>query len=111
MSLPAGPLYAFALPDELLQSLVLRTIHQAVPIEEATHDEPVSQEATTSLGCSACSVLAFASVADQRRHFRSDWHRYNAKLRTAGKSGIPEDQFDGLIDSQSLSCCSMTGLR
>ena len=41
--------------------------------------------------------MAFASVADQRDHVRSDWHRYNVKQKIKGSNAVNEAEFERLI--------------
>jgi hypothetical protein len=105
----AGSLYAFSLPRELLDSLQLRAIHTDTPVDD--NNQPTSSRNTlkvndaspssTSLGCAACGVSSFQTVADQRDHFRSDWHRYNVKLRLGGGSDakpVGEEEFAAMLD-------------
>ena len=33
-----------------------------------------------------------------REHFRTDWHRYNLKLKMKGRAVVDEEFFDGLDD-------------
>lgn len=39
----------------------------------------------------------FASAPEQRAHFRSDWHRHNARRRAAGRPALGEDEFERLV--------------
>jgi hypothetical protein len=80
--------YIFTLPDELIASLRLRTSGKAQEAEVPA--EP--GEATTSLGCSTCQIKSLGTVAEQRTHFKTDWHKYNVKHR----SYVSEEQFDQL---------------
>lgn len=82
--------FLFTLPDEVIASLSLRSFH-AKPESDVVTEE---QEATTSLGCSTCQIIALDSVTAQRAHFKSDWHKYNLKHKLA----VTEDQFDQLAD-------------
>jgi hypothetical protein len=85
--------YLFTLPDEVIASLQLRTLHR----QDEKPDVDVEQEATTSLGCSACQIKSLGSVTLQRAHFKSDWHKYNLKH----KAFVTEDQFDSLAEGWS----------
>lgn len=58
-------------------------------------DLPVQGEGTTSLYCSHCEEL-FENTAQQRKHYKQDWHRYNLKLRLACRPAITEEKFDQL---------------
>ena len=40
---------------------------------------------------------SFASAPEQRAHFRSDWHRHNARRRAAGRPALGEDDFERLV--------------
>ena len=42
----------------------------------------------------------FATTAEQRLHFKTDWHRLNVKRRTAGHSPLSEDQFEAMLEGQ-----------
>ena len=49
----------------------------------------------------------FASAAEQRGHFRSDWHRHNARRRAAGRPPLAEDEFErAAADGGELSSIS-----
>eukprot|EP00850_Spirogloea_muscicola_P002755 SM000010S04393 [mRNA] locus=s10:1232438:1238836:- [translate_table: standard] len=48
------------------------------------------------LTCHACGA-AFAAAAEQRAHFRTDWHRLNVKRRLAQKRPLSEDEFEELV--------------
>lgn len=58
-----------------------------------------------SLTCLSCDQ-AFATVDTFREHFRSDWHRYNAKRRLRGHQGVTEAQFEDLSDLGSVESLS-----
>lgn len=94
-----GPLYAYTLPSGLLEHLQQRDGASAATASETKDPEPSQpndQEVSTSLGCSLCKVPSFQSVANQRQHFKSDWHKYNLHLSTGKRSAAPltEEQFD-----------------
>ncbi|KAI8473580.1 MAG: hypothetical protein J3K34DRAFT_499380 [Monoraphidium minutum] len=54
--------------------------------------------------CIACGIgvsgPGFASAAEQRRHFKTDWHRYNVKRRLSKKPPVTEDQFGTLLEEE-----------
>ena len=62
--------------------------------------DPTTTSASTTLGrsCNVCQGASFANVDDQRNHFRSDWHRYNVKLRLNGKEVVAETHFAQLVE-------------
>uniref|UniRef100_A0A8D9DWV6 Ankyrin repeat and zinc finger domain-containing protein 1 n=1 Tax=Cacopsylla melanoneura TaxID=428564 RepID=A0A8D9DWV6_9HEMI len=57
-------------------------------------------ETGNSLYCSHCEEL-FENTAQQRKHYKQDWHRYNLKLRLASRPAITEEKFDQLADDVS----------
>lgn len=50
--------------------------------------------------CSACGILDFTSLEDQRSHFKSDFHRLNIKRRLIGKGPATEEEFEVLAQGQ-----------
>jgi len=94
-------LYIFSLPDLFLSNLQLRkhTSDLLLPTTSGTGEtlerDQTNEEQLTSLGCSTCRISTFGSVAFQRAHFKSDWHRYNLKKPS---KPINEDQFDKLLE-------------
>nr|XP_043619092.1 ankyrin repeat and zinc finger domain-containing protein 1-like isoform X2 [Erigeron canadensis] len=78
----------------------------AVFTDENGHEEKEKEEsgvvAGERLSCNTCGVLTFDSLADQRSHFKSDFHRFNVKLTVAGKATVDEEDFDVRI-SDSLA--------
>jgi hypothetical protein len=116
-SVLAGSLYAFTLPRELLHSLQLRASDTAGTStekgERPSSSYNIGGDVLSSLGCAACGVSSFPAVTDQREHFRSDWHRYNVKLRLGGEVKlVGEEEFAAMIDCkktafQSFLLCSL----
>jgi len=51
---------------------------------------------TRGLTCTTCGVGSFASVTEQRHHFRSDWHRLNTRRALKGQPPLSEQAFDEL---------------
>lgn len=99
-----------SLPPELLDTLTPRNLANHASQRDPT-PEPVA--ATSSSGPRACSIclgITFIYLEEQRTHFRSDWHRYNVKMRLNGGNPIAETTFaqlvDGLEDSISGSASS-----
>ncbi|KAI0044760.1 hypothetical protein FA95DRAFT_1561878 [Auriscalpium vulgare] len=105
------PSNVFSLSPDLVATLTPRSlISQRLTSSDAS-EPPVAQ--ITSSGARACNIclgVAFLDVDEQRAHFRSDWHRYNVKLRLKGGKPIAEPDFvklvDGLEDSLSGSASS-----
>ena len=105
--------HAFALPTELLQKLTLRSrLSQqpatAEPSNTEQQDLSSQQTATThgSRACKVCLGATFLDVEEQRVHFRSDWHRYNVKIRLRGGKPTSEVDFAKLVDSTSIGTAS-----
>ncbi|KAG1791673.1 uncharacterized protein HD556DRAFT_1383947 [Suillus plorans] len=103
--------HVFSLPPELLETLIPRNlISQPPPPEVSTliHTAPLVSD--NARACNICLGATFADVTEQRSHFRSDWHRYNVKIRLRGGSPVTELAFaqlvDGLEDSLSGSASS-----
>lgn len=55
--------------------------------------------------CQACGIgfglPGFASPAEQRSHFKTDWHRYNVRRRVAKQPAVTEAQFEQLLENGS----------
>lgn len=60
-----------------------------------------------SLSCSFCNAM-FEDQAQQRLHYKLDWHRYNLKQRLSGLKTISEDGFTLLADKDDVSSISGT---
>lgn len=58
-----------------------------------------------SLSCSFCNTI-FEDKAQQRLHYKLDWHRYNLKQRLNGLKPIGEDKFSLLADEGDVSSLS-----
>lgn len=61
-------------------------------------DSSSSARGSTSTTCLACGISSFSSVGEQREHFKTDWHRYNVKLRVLNRSNISEDEFNAMVE-------------
>lgn len=63
--------------------------------------------------CIACGIgihlPGFDSAADQREHFKTDWHRYNLKRRLRHQPPATEEQFESLIENQDDGVSSISG--
>jgi hypothetical protein len=106
------PLYVYTLPQELLNILSVRSVQAVVSEPESKDAEKTTTKATFStldvsqpgsLSCQTCLNIAFPTLDEQRAHFRSDWHRYNAKLVLLGKGGmVTEEEFEEINDGEFL---------
>ncbi|KAJ8489201.1 hypothetical protein ONZ51_g3086 [Trametes cubensis] len=108
--------HVFSLPKGLLDTLVPRNVlnqtaaPETIPPPRSESPPPTAQPAVGSRACNICLGATFVDVEDQRAHFRSDWHRYNVKVRLNGGEPVSEARFsqlvDGLEDSISGSASS-----
>ncbi|KAL1943104.1 hypothetical protein VTO73DRAFT_4775 [Trametes versicolor] len=108
--------HLFSLPQEILDTLVPRNIanQTTAPPPPRTDSATLAPQPTAgSRACNICLGATFVDVDDQRAHFRSDWHRYNVKIRLGGGEPVSEARFaqlvDGLEDSISGSASSSEG--
>jgi hypothetical protein len=67
-----------------------------------------SESGATCLSCGiGISLPGFDTAAEQRAHFKTDWHRYNVRRRVQGAPPVGEEAFDALIaDHESQVCVS-----
>ncbi|GJJ11217.1 hypothetical protein Clacol_005449 [Clathrus columnatus] len=90
------------LPKGLFDTLTPRTlVTKSSPRNPSSPPLPktlVPSNPAGSKSCNVCMGSAFADVDDQRAHFKSDWHRYNVKLRLRGENAVTEPQFSSLIE-------------
>ena len=94
-------MYLFDLPRDLLDALVLRTIELEAHVSRPqTPPIRIPEQEPRGLLCSICAGAAFADLAHQRAHYRSDWHRYNVKAKLAGKKVISENEFSNLVEGE-----------
>jgi hypothetical protein len=97
-------LSVYQLPVELLSALTVRSIQQtsedtaqSEPTETAPASAPVNPNA---LSCQTCLNATFNSVEEQRAHFKSDWHKHNARAKLRGRA-VTADEWEGMMDSES----------
>jgi hypothetical protein len=74
----------------------------ASPPAPASAPAPPPAWSEAGATCIACGIgvagPGFASAAEQRGHFKTDWHRYNVRRRVAKKPPISEEQFDRIVE-------------
>jgi hypothetical protein len=61
---------------------------------------PVEDDGKT-MSCNTCPDSRFGSAAMHRAHFKSDWHRYNLKLKQLEGDVVDENEFK-FVDSEAL---------
>jgi ribosome maturation protein SDO1 len=54
---------------------------------------PESSDETPRWTCNTCLNSTFASQAEHRAHFRSDWHRFNLKLKLQNAPPVDYNEF------------------
>ncbi|KAI1110696.1 hypothetical protein F5Y14DRAFT_428049 [Nemania sp. NC0429] len=104
------PLYVYDLPYEVLSTLTLKADADAdtePPSTPLSQVSPTGAPAENLVGSQACSLcgLSFATVEDQRRHQKSDWHHYNLKQKLRASKPVSEAEFEKLVGDldESLS--------
>lgn len=103
--------HLFSLPQEILDTLVPRNIANqttAPPPPRTDSAAPAPQPTAGSRACNICLGATFVDVDDQRAHFRSDWHRYNVKIRLGGGEPVSEARFAQLVDGASGNASEIT---
>ncbi|WWC96949.1 hypothetical protein V866_003825 [Kwoniella sp. B9012] len=106
----------YSIPPELLANLSVRSI-QAQPPAEAEEIKPKSTAPKTvlanlpgaaGLSCQTCPNANFDTVEEQRAHFKSDWHRYNAKAKLTGRT-VSAEEWEGMVEGISSISGSDSG--
>ncbi|GAA5836531.1 hypothetical protein JCM9279_000417 [Rhodotorula babjevae] len=115
--LPQQALYAFQLPADLLlalqpRQLVIPDSHPLHPLnrlqDTPTEPDPAPPLATTrtpgnNYTC-ALTGASFPTLDGLKHHYRTDWYRYNVKLRLEGKkTPVSEDDFNRLVENLTAS--------
>lgn len=116
----APALYAFSLPPTVLANLRPRQLHipeshplysnsnNALVLAEQQKQDSLSFQAPAALaigGAFTCTLTgaSFPDLASLRDHYKTDWYKYNVKLRLQGKpTGVTEDEFNALVDGEWL---------
>lgn len=107
------PLYAYSIPNDLLEILKLRSVDaQDEDIDAATEKVEIEgdkQPAVTTdtqqrkkYFCSTTQA-SFDTIEELRMHFHSDWYRYCVKLKADGRDPVSEDEFEEMLDGLSDS--------
>lgn len=102
-AVPFRGLSAYQIPDQILGNLAVRSI-QANEQDPATQRHaakappPAPSAAGGGLSCQTCPGVTFGSVEEQRGHFKTDWHRYNAKAKLQGGDAVAAAQWDDMVE-------------
>lgn len=97
----------YSLPKHLLDTLSPRTLisHPSnallPPKPQFEKPQEIHSHANGARSCTICPAATFLDVEEQRAHFRSDWHRYNVKLRLSSPTAVAvnEEEFSKLVDA------------
>ncbi|KAH9176052.1 hypothetical protein EDB89DRAFT_2092409 [Lactarius sanguifluus] len=100
----SSSIHAFSLPPELpskqlLSGAIRRRRTRAYRTKRTFHPSLRQHHCSGARACNVCLGVTFLDVEEQRTHFRSDWHRYNVKIRLRGGNSISEVDFAKLVDS------------
>lgn len=68
---------------------------------------PTPEPEILSGECSACHI----SVHQDRAHYKSDLHRLNLKRQVRGQAPLTEDEFDRMVEEQSIESLSGSELE
>jgi hypothetical protein len=90
--------HVYSLPPELLDTLAPRGLVNHTIQRDPTPEFVTGTTTSGQRTCNICLGATFLDLEDQRRHFRSDWHRYNVKTRLNGGNSVPEAVFAQLVD-------------
>jgi hypothetical protein len=108
MAVSLRSLSVYSIPPDLLAALQVRSIQaRDTETEPSTTAEPERDGAepaaavasSSGLGCQTCPGASFEHPDEQRAHFKSDWHRYNAKARGQAKA-VTADEWDGMVEGE-----------
>lgn len=113
--LPASSLYLFQLPADVLAQLQPRQL--VIPPDHPLHpahrtraaptgasvgdDDDANSQPTTTAGAYTCALTgaSFDSLEGLKQHYRTDWYRYNVRLRLQGKpTPVSEQAFNQLVE-------------
>lgn len=105
-----APIYVFSIPTELInhfQPRQLRLPEYQSLVLKSTSPPPVTQlDAVVGQGLGGaftCTLTgaSFPDLASLKEHYKTDWYKYNVKLRSQGKpTGVTEEQFDVLVEGE-----------
>ena len=103
-SILSRAIFVYSLPSAVLTNLSVRSIQDA-PDEPTSDIKGVPSASLTpiaagTLRCQTCPGAGFETVEEQRTHFKSDWHRYNAKAKLTGRT-VSAEEWDGMVEGKS----------
>jgi hypothetical protein len=74
-------------------------LHVASDVEESDGDDALKNPAAAT-SCSLCGVQ-YGHNLDQKSHIKSDFHRYNLKLKIRHQKPLTEAEFEKLMESMA----------
>lgn len=89
--------HVYSLPKPIIDTLTPRNLISQTP-PQSTSPTPTVGPKQGARACNICLGATFSDVDEQRNHFRSDWHRYNVKIRLNGGHAVAEPDFGHLVD-------------
>ncbi|CAK9108130.1 Ankyrin repeat and zinc finger domain-containing protein 1 [Durusdinium trenchii] len=93
-----------AVPAAVEQEQQARRAHGA-DREENEHESELGRAS-----CALCGQERFdGGVAEQRLHFRTDWHRLNVRRRAAGKPALGEAEAEQVLEDAASDLESLSG--
>lgn len=95
---PPQASHVFALPKNLLDSLTPRNLVNKPRTRTPSPEPALAVVSSGQRACNICLGTTFNDVDEQRIHFKSDWHRYNVKMRMSGGSVVTESAFGQLVE-------------
>ncbi|OWZ32776.1 cytoplasmic protein [Cryptococcus neoformans] len=111
----------YSVPPQLLETLAVRSIQaqnsdqqqSTLPTSASTLAAAAPPPAGTGISCQTCPQAEFDTIEEQRAHFKSDWHRYNVKVKlNASGKAISLEEWDNMVEgipSISGSASSTSG--
>ncbi|CAG8445899.1 12597_t:CDS:2 [Ambispora gerdemannii] len=106
-------LNVFNLPPEILGALVSHNIVEDDGESETTINKEITESTLaqggiigiSTAGCATCGGLVFDSVDEQREHYRTDFHRFNAKRKLFDPNVEPvaEEEFEEMLEEMTKS--------
>ncbi|CAG8472832.1 11212_t:CDS:2 [Ambispora leptoticha] len=107
------PLNVFNLPPEILGALVSYNTVEDADKSETTISKEITESklalsgliGISTAGCATCGGLVFESVDEQREHYRTDFHRFNAKRKLYDPNVEPvnEEEFEEMLEEMTKS--------
>lgn len=71
-----------------------------------------SQSGATCLTCGiGVNSVGFATLEEQREHFKSDWHRCNVKRKVTGQHILSEADFEAILANGGDDVDSISGAK